>query len=117
MFRLTTATVTYLIKHSQILFKVENEEVYSKEQRVDKGVYLLLYGRCKLKVDDRMMGIQMGIGYVFNEESLFAKDRYERANMAHVESLVTTEESAYLRIDTNLFNSMIDVDSPNRTTS
>jgi len=54
----------------------------------------------------------MGIGYVFNEESLFAGENYEQARMSlHTESLVTTEESAFLRVDNAIFMGMVDLES------
>ena len=54
----------------------------------------------------------MGIGYVFNEESLFARDSLKLSLPQHVESLVTTEESAFLRLDSSIFSNIIDLDSP-----
>ena len=50
---------------------MKGEELYCERERVDKAVYILLYGRCKLKKEGETLGIKMGIGYVFNEESLF----------------------------------------------
>lgn len=35
---------------------------------MDNGVYMLLYGLCKLKNGNKTMGEKMGIGYVFNEQ-------------------------------------------------
>lgn len=52
----------------------------------------------------------MGIGYVFNEEALFARDTFELNRMEHTESLVTCEECAFLSIDISVFNDMIDLD-------
>lgn len=51
--RLTIASVTYLIKNSQILFRTPKEHVYRRKEKLDKSVLLLLYGRCKLMNGDR----------------------------------------------------------------
>ena len=81
LFRLQLATVNYLIKNSKILFKMKREELYCERERVDRAVYILLYGRCKLKHDSKTLGIKMGIGYVFNEEALFVRDSHELAGL------------------------------------
>ena len=49
LFRLKQSAVNYLVKNSKILFKLKGEELYCERERVDKAVYILLYGRCKLK--------------------------------------------------------------------
>ena len=52
----------------------------------------------------------MGIGYVFNEEALFAKDVKELAQMRHTESLVTCEECAFLCVNLMAFENMTDLE-------
>ena len=52
------------------------EDVYKYGQRVDKAIYILLYGRCKMKFDKKVFGHKMGSGYVFNEEALFFNSRF-----------------------------------------
>jgi hypothetical protein len=73
--------------------------VYKFGKRVDKAVYILLYGKTKFKLLNKTFGQKMGIGYVMNEESLFARYKHELDRMTNLETLVTTEESAFLRID------------------
>lgn len=109
--RLTVASTTYLVKNCQILFKLPNERVYKQGDRLDKAVLLLLYGRTKLMNGDKKMGPKMGIGYVFNEEAFFHPEG-ELARIRHFETLITTEECAFLRIKTSTFSDMSDVDSP-----
>ena len=109
--RLTIASVSYLIKNSQILFKLPREQVYRQRNRLDQAVLLLLYGRCKLINNDTQMGPKMGIGYVFNEEAFFSSSR-KLEKQRHLETLITTEESAFLRINVAVFKEMSEVDSP-----
>lgn len=97
--RLTNATVNYLIKNCQILFKMEKEQTYKFGKKVDKAVYILLYGKTKFKLMKKTFGPKMGIGYVMNEESLFARYKHELDRMTSLETLLTTEETAFLRID------------------
>ena len=111
LFRLRLATVSYLIKNSTILFKMKGERIYSEDKRVDQAVYILLYGRCKLKKSSKTLGIKMGIGYVFNEESLFPHENPDHSRSQHLESLISTEESALLRVDNQIFSDMIDLSS------
>ena len=54
----------------------------------------------------------MGNGYVFNEEALFASTRQEKESMRHTETLVTSEESAFLRVDLATFTCMAESVSP-----
>ena len=51
LFRLQHSTVSYLVKNSQILFKLAQEKVYKYGSKVDQAVLILLYGRCKMKFD------------------------------------------------------------------
>ena len=113
--RLTTATVNYLIKNCQILFKVQKEHVYKVGKRVDKAVYVLLYGKTKFKLGQKKggtFGPKMGIGYVMSEETLFARYKHDLERMTYNETLITCEESAFLRIDQHTFGGMADLDSP-----
>ena len=60
----------------------------------------------------------MGIGYVFNEQAIFASDAKALASLTHTESLVATQESAFLRIKTSTLNDMANPQgSPTRGTS
>ena len=71
----------YLIKNSQIVFKNAKEQLYGNGSRVDKAVYILLYGRCKMKLNNNVIGHIMGIGYIFNEHVLFPRNRKETVRM------------------------------------
>ena len=62
-----------------------------------------------MKVDKKLIGHKMGIGYVFNEEALFAEDMRELSTMSNTESLITCEESAFLRINVTTFKDMDDL--------
>lgn len=69
---------------------------------MDKAVYVLLYGKTKFKLGQKKggtFGPKMGIGYVMSEETLFARYKHDLERMTYNETLVTCEESAFLRID------------------
>ena len=55
----------------------------------------------------KMIGPKMGLGYVFNEEVMFAENKAELSNMKYREDLVTLEECAFIRIDIPVFSAMI----------
>lgn len=117
--RLQYATVQYLVKSSRILFKAgSNQTIYNQGSRVEQSVYILLYGRCSMRLTEQDakkahgIGHKMGLGYVFNEESLFANE--EGATREHKESLVTCEETALLQIDSQVFDEMTDLNNSNR---
>ena len=78
-----------------------------KDQKVDKAVYILLYGNCKMVHNKKMIGPKMGLGYVFNEEALFAENKAALSSMTYKEDLVTLDESAFIRIDIPVFEGMI----------
>ena len=96
-----------MVKNCQLLFKIKKEKVYVKSQKVDKAVYILLYGSCKMVLNKKMIGHKMGLGYIFNEEALFAENKAELSKMEYKEDLVTLEESAFIRIDIPVFEKMV----------
>ena len=109
LFRLQNSTCQYLIKHSRIHFLVEKETLYNYGQRFERAIYILLFGRCKMKFDRKTFGLKMGTGYTFNEETLFEKWHEEMGPPTHTESLITCEESAFLRISLDTFMAMTEL--------
>ena len=73
-------------------------------------MYILLFGRCKMKFDRKTFGLKMGTGYTFNEETLFEKWHEELGAPTHTESLMTCEESAFLRISLDTFIAMTNLE-------
>ena len=74
-----------------------DEAVYTCGQRSERCIYILLFGRCKMKLDDKNFGTKMGAGYTFNEQVLFEKDQQNK------ETLITCDESAFLKLTISLF--------------
>ena len=60
-----------------------------------------------MQFDRKTFGLKMGTGYTFNEEVLFDKGHDDYGGITHTESLITCEESAFLRISVDTFRAMI----------
>lgn len=56
-----------------------------------------------MKLNKKLIGPKMGLGYVFNEEVLFAENKAELSSMVYREDLVTLDECAFIRIDIPVF--------------
>ena len=63
-----------------------------------------------MKFDGRVFGNKMGTGYTLNEHILFERSMKELNTMTNTESVITCEESAFLRVSINSFKDMADME-------
>ena len=51
--RKSESQIKFLKEKSVILFKMPDEAIYTCGQRSERCIYILLFGRCKMKLDDK----------------------------------------------------------------